>query len=128
MCVNQPDAPLLLLPSLSRSLSLCLCLCLFSSFLSCRLDSVLLFPLWGLLFKMSKKNMHLSTQKGPTKGASRYEVFKILTPSPLSAFGTDLHYKIHTTSFTMSALPWPPPPMMRTSYLVAPFYTRILKD
>ena len=28
-----------------------------------------------------------------------------LTPSPLSAFGSDLNYKIHATSLTMSAFP-----------------------
>ena len=33
----------------------------------------------------------------------------ILTPS-LSAFGSDLYYKIHATSLTTSACPWPPPP------------------
>ena len=33
----------------------------------------------------------------------------IRPPAPLSAFGTDLLYKIYATSTTMSAFPWPPP-------------------
>ena len=30
------------------------------------------------------------------------------TPPPLSAFGSDLYYKIHATYLTTSAFPWPP--------------------
>ena len=29
---------------------------------------------------------------------------------PLSAFGTDLSYRIHATSLTATAFPWPPSP------------------
>ena len=50
--------------------------------------------------------------------STKYSDF--LTPSPLSTFGTDLYYKIHATSLSMSAFQWPPPPPMRTSYLEAP--------
>ena len=48
------------------------------------------------------------------KRASRYDVCKIFasfwSSSPLSTFGSDLYYKIHAPSPTMSAFPWPPPP------------------
>ena len=44
-----------------------------------------------------------------------------LTPSPLVGFGTDIYYKIYATSLALSAFPWPPPHMMRTSYLDGPF-------
>ena len=43
-----------------------------------------------------------------------------LIRSPLSVFGSDLHYKIHATFLTTSASPLPPPPLMRTSYMEAP--------
>ena len=42
------------------------------------------------------------------KGASVNYVHKnfgFFYPLPLAMCGTDLHYKIHTTSFTMSAFP-----------------------
>ena len=42
------------------------------------------------------------------KGASRYEVLKkfgVFTPTPSSALGTDLYYKIHAASLIMSAFP-----------------------
>ena len=45
-------------------------------------------------------------------------------PPPLSAFGSDLYYKIHTNSLTMFAFPWPRPPLMQTSYLEAPTQLR----
>ena len=44
-------------------------------------------------------------------GASINDVHNFLhflTPSPLSAFGADLCYKIHATSLVTSAFPWPP--------------------
>ena len=46
----------------------------------------------------------------------------ILTPSPLSAFGTDLYYKIHATSSLLRPRFHEPPPLllMRTSYLESP--------
>ena len=34
-----------------------------------------------------------------------------LTPSPLSAFGTYLYCKIHTTTLTTSTFPWTPSPL-----------------
>ena len=42
------------------------------------------------------------------EGAFRYEVrkmFRFFDPFPFSTFGTDVYYKIHTTSLTASAFP-----------------------
>ena len=45
------------------------------------------------------------------KGASKYDVYQIFRffdPLPnLSAFGSDLYYRIHASFHTMSAFPWP---------------------
>ena len=44
----------------------------------------------------------------PDMTSAKFSDFFI--PPPLSTFETDLQYKIHTTTLTMSAFPRPPPP------------------
>ena len=41
-------------------------------------------------------------------------------PPPLSAFGSDLQYRIHATSLTTSAFEVPPPPSQRRRHMYMP--------
>ena len=49
-----------------------------------------------------------ATRELPLMTSAKYSDF--LTHPPLSTFGTELKYKIHSTSLTTSAFPWPPTP------------------
>ena len=53
-------------------------------------------------------------------------ILDFLTPSPLSAFGSDLYYEIHATSLICLLFHDPLSPLMRTSYLEAPLWIIIL--
>ena len=62
---------------------------------------------WHLMVKAPTQSRN-TRERIPSKGASINDIHKFsdfLTPSPLSAFGSDLYYKSQATSYTTSAFP-----------------------